>query len=109
MSYSYTTNQDGASSNQPELYQRRESLVKPTWHNVCPGQVPADTLEKLKKMGNGGHDNYLVTGNNNNQALIGVGGVGPQQQQRPEDTFDLFGKVFQNTLTFLFFLIEFFK
>lgn len=33
--------------------QRRESLVKPTWQNVCPGEVPIDTLEKLNQLSNG--------------------------------------------------------
>lgn len=78
----------------PEAYQRRESLVKPTWHNVCPGQVPAETLEKLNKMGNGGgqHESYTSTGSNNNQinALISGGGAAGQRQ---EEAYDLFGKV----------------
>lgn len=33
--------------------QRRESIVKPTWQNVCPGEVPYDTLEKLNQLSNG--------------------------------------------------------
>lgn len=82
-----------SSNPQPEVYQRRESLVKPTWHNVCPGQVPAETLDKLNKMGNGGHhENYMNTGSNNNQinTLITSGGTAGQRQEEP---FDLFGKV----------------
>lgn len=76
----------------PEVYQRRESLVKPTWHNVCPGQVSAETLDKLNKMGNGGHHENYNTGSNNNQinALITGGGAAGQRQEEP---FDLFGKV----------------
>lgn len=44
--------QSSPQSPQPQL-QRRESLVKPTWHNVSPGQVPHDTLDKLNKLSNG--------------------------------------------------------
>lgn len=33
--------------------QRRESLVKPTWQNISPGQVPVATLERLRKMSSG--------------------------------------------------------
>lgn len=82
--------------------QRRESLVKPTWHNVCPGQVPPDTLDKLNKMGNGIHDGIgnggggggsgpgnIITGNNNNQIHAKVSG----NQRRQVELFDIFGKV----------------
>lgn len=93
-------NQTSDSSNQPEMYQRRESLVKPTWHNVAPGQVPADTLEKLKKMGNGGHhEHYANTsgGMNNNQINV-MNGAGPSgHQQRQDEAYDLFGKVMYPT------------
>lgn len=91
-----STNQNELSQSSnppPEVYQRRESLVKPTWHNVCPGQVPAETLDKLNKMGNGSHhEHYTHTGSNNNQinALMTGSGAGGQRQ---EETFDLFGKV----------------
>lgn len=78
----------------PEVYQRRESLVKPTWHNVFPGQVPADTLQKLNKMGNGGHhETYTNTGSNNNQINALITGGGSAAGQRQEEPFDLFGKV----------------
>lgn len=40
--------------------QRRESLVKPTWQNVCPGEVPFDTLEQLNKLSNGGQQSILL-------------------------------------------------
>lgn len=40
--------------------QRRESLVKPTWQNVCPGEVPFDTLEKLNALNNGEQDSILL-------------------------------------------------
>lgn len=45
-------------SPKPQL-QRRESLVKPTWQNVCPGEVPFDTLEKLNKLSNGEQQQIL--------------------------------------------------
>lgn len=37
----------------PPTQERRESLVKPTWQNVCPGEVPLETLEKLDRLCNG--------------------------------------------------------
>lgn len=95
MNHTFTNQNELSKSSKPppEVYQRRESLVKPTWHNVCPGQVPAETLEKLNKMGNGGHhENYTNTGNNNNQINSLLTG-GAASNQRQEETFDLFGKV----------------
>lgn len=104
----------GDSANPPEVYQRRESLVKPTWHNVAPGQVPADTLDKLKKMNNGAHEHYANSGGsfsatgggsglNNNQINVmngsGPSGGGGGHQHRQEEAFDLFGKVYSFTLT----------
>lgn len=104
----------GDSANPPEVYQRRESLVKPTWHNVAPGQVPADTLDKLKKMNNA-HEHYANSGGsfaatgggsglNNNQINVmngsgPSGGGGGGHQHRQEEAFDLFGKVYSFTLT----------
>lgn len=38
---------------------RRESLVKPTWQNVCPGEVPFDTLDKLIQLSNGEQQSIL--------------------------------------------------
>lgn len=43
---------DAQPTHSPEL-QRRESLVKPTWQNISPGQVPAVTLQRLRKMSSG--------------------------------------------------------
>lgn len=46
------SNGSGSSSanlNSPDS-KRRESLVKPTWQNIGPGQVPVVTLERLRKM-----------------------------------------------------------
>lgn len=39
---------------------RRESLVKPTWQNVCPGEVPFETLEKLNKLGEDDKQSILM-------------------------------------------------
>lgn len=69
---------------QPEFQSRRESLVKPTWHNVCPGQVPADTLEKLNQLGQ--DTTYPIHKDNNNKA------VGTNHRRQVE-LFDIFGKV----------------
>ncbi|XP_031638389.1 ras-related protein Rab-37 [Contarinia nasturtii] len=47
--------------NSPQLQNyRRESLVKPTWQNVCPGEVPFDTLEKLNKLCEGEKQSILM-------------------------------------------------
>lgn len=43
----------------PQMH-RRESLVKPTWQNVCPGEVPYDTLEKLNQLSNGDQQTILL-------------------------------------------------
>lgn len=45
-------------SPQPQEH-RRESLVKPTWQNVCPGEVPFDTLDKLNQLSNGEQQSIL--------------------------------------------------
>lgn len=47
-------------SPQPQDHHRRESLVKPTWQNVCPGEVPFDTLEKLNLLSNGEQHSILL-------------------------------------------------
>lgn len=93
-------------NNYPEFnhqQQRRESLVKPTWHNVIPGQVPPATLEKLNKLGseddnltsnndilNSSTSGKLTSGISNNQIntnkLVG-------NQRRQVELFDIFGKV----------------
>lgn len=96
---------------------RRESLVKPTWHNVCPGEVPADTLEKLNKLSNGErhqlqqlnqHDAILMgddaaangsNGNSNGAGTAGGGTVsGPMVgktgiPRKQVELYDIFGKV----------------
>lgn len=42
----------GSTSASPDM-PRRESLVKPTWQNISPGQVPVATLDRLRKMSSG--------------------------------------------------------
>lgn len=82
--------QTTASSSEP--LQRRESLVKPTWQNICPGQVPADTLEKWKKMGN---SSDIGT----NEPINALGGNSTNTNNymstndRHDVGFDIFGKV----------------
>lgn len=75
-----------------DSYKRRESLVKPTWQNICPGQVSADTMEKLKKMGNS-----CDTGTNEHTIAQGTTSNNTNGSQtttdRPEVGFDIFGKV----------------
>lgn len=44
-------NSDSASASTSTA--RRESLVKPTWQNVCPGEVPHQTLDRLNQLSNG--------------------------------------------------------
>lgn len=96
---------------------RRESLVKPTWHNVCPGEVPADTLEKLNKLTNGErhqlhqlnqHDSILMgddanpTGNGAGAGSL-VGKMGAHRKQ--VELYDIFGKVNIRRIYFSHFLI----
>lgn len=70
---------------------RRESLVKPTWHNVCPGQVPPDTLEKLNQLGHSVHETtYPILKDNNNKIGNKVAVTNPRCQV---ELFDIFGKV----------------
>lgn len=93
----------------PVPMQRRESLVKPTWHNVCPGDVPADTFEKLNKLSNGERnqlnqlnqyegsgspkagDELAACGSNNNNAIVNKASIAAQRRQ--VDLYDIFGKV----------------
>lgn len=136
MSFPYLTNHNSPSngaknpnvtqhqSNIPgsPAMQRRESLVKPTWHNVCPGEVPADTLEKLNKLTNGErhqlhqlnsnqHDGAPLNddtananganggsgGANNNNPAIGGQSIGAHQRRQVE-LYDIFGKVNKSIL-----------
>lgn len=105
------SNSDQTSSHRTDAsLQRRESLVKPTWHNVCPGQVPADTLEKLNKMSNGTHDfgKMTIASNDGQQTIAGGGGNNNVQigcnspkllnQKRQVELFDIFGKVLINII-----------
>lgn len=44
--YSYEMRSESTCSS-PSATGRRESLVKPTWQNIRPGQIPVKTLEKI--------------------------------------------------------------
>lgn len=100
----------------PASLQRRESLVKPTWHNVCPGDVPPDTLEKLNKLSNGERHQLnqlnqyegaqkeddastaIQIGGNNNSPLVSKVG----SQRRQVELYDIFGKVNIMIVTYFF-------
>lgn len=76
---------------QPEYQPRRESLVKPTWCNVVPGQVPKETLEKLNQLGHSVHDTtYPIVKDNNNKITKKIY---VSNQRRQVELFDIFGKV----------------
>lgn len=77
---------------QPDSHPRRESLVKPTWHTMCPGQVPPDTLEKLNQLGHSEHDTtYPILKDNHNKINNKV--IVINNQRRQVELFDIFGKV----------------
>ncbi|CAD7081909.1 unnamed protein product [Hermetia illucens] len=76
-------NSVNASPQHTEL-QRRESLVKPTWQNVCPGQVSPKTLERVNGIEEGLHE--LTVNNNHAKADI-------KKTRKQVELFDIFGKV----------------
>ncbi|XP_037906995.1 ras-related protein Rab-37-like isoform X2 [Hermetia illucens] len=75
-------NSVNASPQHTEL-QRRESLVKPTWQNVCPGQVSPKTLERVNGIEEGLHE--LTVNNNHAKADI-------KKTRKQVELFDIFGK-----------------
>lgn len=90
-----------AQSPNPEYKrERRESLVKPTWPNVTPGQVSPAALAALDSgLVNGGLtevDNLTLA---NNQNIVGTKVT---SQRREVELYDLFCKV--NIFTFFVFL-----
>lgn len=81
-----------AQSPNPEYKrERRESLVKPTWPNVSPGQVSPAALAALDSgLVNGGLtdvDNLTIINNQNNP------GTKVTNQRREVELYDLFCKV----------------
>lgn len=103
----------------PAELQRRESLVKPTWANISPGQVPSSTFDELVSSANnnGHHDRGGGGGGFGNGGSGGTGGFGfpegetqselgmlsnkllaknglnQRQKRREVELYDIFGKV----------------
>ncbi|XP_055707785.1 ras-related protein Rab-37 isoform X1 [Phlebotomus papatasi] len=87
-------------SPRPQEVQRRESLVKPTWQNVNPGQVSPSTLNATFAAGMGdgvgfGTQNQppLEVANMNNNAITSGKQPSIQQQRREVELYDIFSKV----------------
>lgn len=89
----------------PAELQRRESLVKPTWANISPGQVPSTTFDELV-------NNAINTGSAMQQdvgggmiggtegetqselgMLMAKNGLNQRQKKREVEMYDIFGKV----------------
>lgn len=89
----------------PAELQRRESLVKPTWANISPGQVPSTTFDELV-------NNAINTGSAVQQdvgagmiggtvgetqselgMLMAKNGLNQRQKKREVEMYDIFGKV----------------
>lgn len=97
----------------PTELQRRESLVKPTWANISPGQVPSTTFDELvsnaKNNGGAGAQRELeaVYGGVGSVAdgdaqselgmlsnkLLAKNGLNHRQKKREVELYDIFGKV----------------
>lgn len=101
----------------PAELQRRESLVKPTWANISPGQVPSTTFDELVNSaknngagaqphldgygGNGGGLNGGAVAEGDTQSELGMlsskllakNGLNQRQKKREVELYDLFGKV----------------
>lgn len=87
-------------SPRPQEVQRRESLVKPTWQNVNPGQVSPSTLNATFAAGMSdgvgfGTQNQppLEVANMNNNAITSGKQPSIQQQRREVELYDIFSKV----------------
>ncbi|XP_059615313.1 ras-related protein Rab-37 isoform X2 [Phlebotomus argentipes] len=83
-------------SPRPPEVQRRESLVKPTWVNVNPGQVSPSTLDATFAAGVGDSAGILChspsEANVNNNAITS-GKQASLQQRREVELYDIFAKV----------------
>lgn len=95
----------------PAELQRRESLVKPTWANISPGQVPSTTFDELVNSANGaaalhqdlkeGYGGSAVVESDTQQSELGMlsnkllakNGLNQRQKKREVELFDIFGKV----------------
>lgn len=119
---SHTNNGGGAGASPmrsppPAELQRRESLVKPTWANISPGQVPSSTFDELvSSANNNGHHDRGGGGVGNGGGSGGTGfgfqegetqselgmlsnkllaknGLNQRQKRREVELYDIFGKV----------------
>lgn len=97
----------------PTELQRRESLVKPTWANISPGQVPSTTFDELVNNainsgnasmqqdsgGNGAGTNNVAEGDTQSELgmlsnkLLAKNGLNQRQKKREVELYDIFGKV----------------
>lgn len=92
----------------PAELQRRESLVKPTWANISPGQVPSSTFDELVSSahnngqhdgGGGGPQNGYAEGEPQSELgmlsnkLLAKNGLNQRQKRREVELYDIFGKV----------------
>lgn len=80
------------------LLQRRQSLVKPTWQNVCPGEISPSTLEKVNGIENKIHDivqhsNYHNQMENGGAVSSSSGELRRQYSKKNGEVFDIYGKV----------------
>lgn len=78
-----------------QMLQRRESLVKPTWQNVCPGEISPSTLEKVNGIENKIQDivqqsNYHNQGENGG---VNTAELRRQYSKKNGEVFDIYGKV----------------
>ncbi|GAB0091737.1 ras-related protein Rab-26 [Sergentomyia squamirostris] len=96
----YNNTRPPRSPRPPEVQQRRESLVKPTWVNVNPGQVSPSTLDAafagvtdVGGIGFQGQQPSLEVANVNNNAITSGKQPSVQQQRREVELYDIFCKV----------------
>lgn len=99
----------------PAELQRRESLVKPTWANISPGQVPSSAFDELVNSANNGAQDIDGYGNGGggvgggttgqvegepqselgmlSNKLLAKNGLNQRQKKREVELYDIFGKV----------------
>lgn len=111
MNGGYNNGVDEMRSTPIPALQRRESLVKPTWANISPGQVPPSTLDDLVSSSNNGSSSSSNGAGGNNTASNNVPNTNPnselgmlsnkllakngsqKQKKREVELYDIFGKV----------------
>lgn len=67
----------GAGTSMP----RRQSIVKPTWQNVCPGEVPHETLDRLNQLSNGDQSTILF---NQHKVIYNIHRINPNSKLFPK-------------------------